>query len=532
MTAQPSPSLYWKPDRRSPVLVGGRFLVLDQIGEGATSVIYKVRDTVLDRIVALKVLKKEAMVNARIATGVQRELAVGKTLRHPNLVEIYEAGQHEGWTYLVMEHVAGRDLGSYLSLSGPLMLPEIESLCRQLFSALSALHALKVVHRDIKPNNVMLRPDGVWKLMDFGTSRRMYSPQTVGPAIGTLEYMSPEQLMDLPATSASDVYSAGILLYEAFTGHQPLRGMALVNRCIETPPSFADRRPDVPPWLVATVMRCVQADPAHRFADADAVLASFGSFEPVREYVPPAPAAPVELSPFRPVAELLADTPGDANLVAKLLEEVLRAVREMQSAHEPLTPYSVRFSPAGEIEIGAHGPAGERDTATVAMPKYTAPEVLRSKKAATAKADLYALGFMMYELLLGRALFNKEFSGMEQSGKGLAWMEWHGDSAKIARPVSQILDAAPVPLSTLIAEMMEKSVDKRTAGYEQAIDQLEAYRKRTQPTQEIRTLTPPAPPDGNGGAAWKSLAVAGAAVIATLLAIWFLLMLSGVEIGF
>lgn len=532
MTAQPSPSLYWKPDRRSPVLVGGRFLVLDQIGEGATSVIYKVRDTALDQIVALKVLKKEAMVNTRIATGVQRELAVGKTLRHPNLVEIYEAGQHEGWTYLVMEHVAGRDLGSYLTLSGPLLLPEIESLCRQLFSALSALHALKVVHRDIKPNNVMLRPDGVWKLMDFGTSRRMFSPQTAGPAIGTLEYMSPEQLMDLPATSSSDIYSAGILLYEALTGSQPLRGMSLVNRCIETPPSFAERRPDVPPWLVAMVMRCVQADPAHRFPDADAVLASFGSFEPVREYVAPAPAAPVAVSPFRPVAELLTDAPGDANLVAKLLEAVLRTLQGMQSAHEPLTPFSVRFSPAGDIEIGAHGPTGDRDTATVAMPKYTAPEVLRSKKAATAKADLYALGFMMYELLLGRALFNKEFSGMEQSGKGLAWMEWHGDTAKVARPVSQILDGPPLPLATLIAEMMEKNLDKRTAGYQEAIEQLEAYRKRTQPTQEIRTLAPPAEATGSGGAAWKSLAVAAAAIVGTLLAIWLVLVLSGFEIKF
>lgn len=524
MTAQPSPSLYWKPDRRAPILVGGRFLVLDQIGEGATSVIYKVRDTATDKIVALKVLKKEAMVNARIATGVQRELAVGKTLRHPNLVEIYEAGTHEGWTYLVMEHVTGRDLGSYLTLSGPLQLPEIETLCRQLFAALSAVHALKVVHRDIKPNNVMLRPDGVWKLMDFGTSRRMYSPQTAGPAIGTLEYMSPEQLMDLPATSASDVYSAGILLYEAMTGVQPLRGMSLVNRCIETPPAFGDRRPDLPAWLVAMVMRCVQADPAHRFADADAVLASFGLFEPVRDYVSPAAAPPVEVSPFRPVAELLADAPGDASLVAKLLEAVLCSLREMKSGHEPLTPYSVRFSPAGAIEIGAHGRLGERDTATVAMPKYTAPEVLRAKDAGTAKADLYALGFMMYELLLGRALFNKEFSGMEQSGKGLAWMEWHGDAAKTARPVSQILDSAPLPLTTLIAAMMEKRVDQRTANYEDAIEQLESFRKRTQPTQEIHVLTPPPAADA-GVAAWKSLAVAVTALVGTLFVIWLMMTL-------
>ena len=529
MTAQPSPSLYWKPDRRTPILVGGRFLVLDKIGEGATSVIYKVRDTATDKIVALKVLRKEAMVNARIATGVQRELVVGKTLRHPNLVEVYEAGTHDGWTYLVMEHVAGRDLGSYLSLSGPLQLPEIESLCRQLFAGLSAVHALKVVHRDIKPNNVMLRPDGVWKLMDFGTSRRMYAPQTAGPAIGTLEYMSPEQLMDLPATSASDVYSAGVLLYEALTGVQPLRGMSLVNRCIETPPSFTDRRPDLPPWLVAMVMRCVQADPANRFPDADAVLASFGTFEPVREYVAPAPAAPIELSPFRPVADLLVDAPGDASLVAKLLEAVLRSLQEMKAAHEPLTPYSVRFSPAGEIEISAHGPSGERDTAAVAMPKYTAPEVLRSKQTTTAKADLYALGFMMYELLLGRTLFHKEFSGMEQAGKGLAWMEWHGESAKIARPISQILDGAPLPLTTLIASMMEKQADKRTSSYEDAIEQLESLRKRTQPTQEIRVLTPAAVTD-TGGAAWKSLAVVLAALIGTLLVIWLLTTLSGVSL--
>ena len=502
----------WKPDLRSPIYVGGRFLLLDQIGEGATSVIFKARDTTTEHVVALKVLKQKAMAHARLSEGFQREVKVGEKLRHPNVVEIYGSGVHEGWTYLVMEYVAGRNLASYLALAKTLKLPEIESLCRQLFGALSAIHSLGIVHRDIKPNNVMLRPDGVWKLMDFGTSREMHAPRTVGPAMGTPDYMSPEQLMDMPATQGSDIYSAGMLFYEALTGSSPMHGWTLIDRCTKAPPPFRELRPDVPGWLEQMVLCCLQPNPERRFASADAILMSLGSFAPVASYAVPAAAPVATLAAFRPVADLLTEGPGEVGPLVNLLVAVLQALSRMEERHDPVTPYSVRFTPEGKIEIGAHGATGRSDTMMVAMPKYAAPELLRSQQADAVKADLYALGFLMYELLVGRATFQKEFAGMDDTGSGLAWMEWHCNGAKVARPLTQMMGGIPTPLTELVARMTEKDAGKRTGSYQEALEQLEKLMVRTQTTQQIQALQV-APPKKPGGWVWVIVGMVGIVII-------------------
>lgn len=360
-----------------------------------------------------------------------------------------------------------------------------------MFGALSANHALGVLHWDIKPNNVILQPDGVWKLMDFGTSRLMKLPQTLGPVIGTPDYMAPKQLMKMPTTPASDIYSAGVLLYEELTGTQPLRSWTFIERCTKTPPPLAAHRPDAPPWLDAMVMRCLQPKAEHRFPNAETVLMSLGSFASVAEYLaPPTPAAGIP-TVFRPAAQRLTDSPGEVNLLANLLNAVLRMLKGMTEAHDPVTPFSVRVASSGEIEIGSHGPVGERDTMMVSMPKYAAPEMMRSQQAGITKADLYAVGFMIYELFLGRTLFRKEFASTEQCGSGLAWMEWHADAAKVARPLSVVVGGVPPALTELIASMMENHPAKRMASYDAALEQLRTYQQRTQPTQQIWAIRLP-----------------------------------------
>jgi serine/threonine protein kinase len=477
----------WKPDLRSPIYVGGQYLLLDQIGEGATSVIFKARDTTTEQIVALKVLKQKAMAHARLSEGFKREIKVGEKLRHPNVVEIYGAGVHEGWTYLVMEYVAGRSLDSYLALTRTLSLPEVESLCRQFFGALSAIHALGIVHRDIKPNNLMLRPDGVWKLMDFGTSKELHAPRTVGPSLGTPDYMSPEQLSDMPETQASDIYSAGMVLYEALTGASPFPGWSLIDRCTKPAPPFRDKRPDVPPWLEQMLLCCLQPQPERRFQNADAILMSLGSFAPVAAYA--APETPVTAPvTFRPLADLLTDGPAEVGTLVNLLVAVLEALTKIDARHDPVTPYSIRFSSTGQIEIGSHGATGRRDTMMVSMPKYAAPELLRNQPVDTVKADLYALGFMAYELFLGRKAFAREFPGMEEVGSGLPWMEWHSDPAKPARPLTTLIGGIPTPLTDLLNRMMDKDAAKRPASYAEALEHLRKLLVRTQSTQQIRSL--------------------------------------------
>lgn len=511
----------WKPDLRSPIYVGGQYLLLDQIGEGATSVIFKARDTATEQIVALKVLKQKAMAHARLSEGFKREIKVGEKLRHPNVVEIYGAGMHEGWTYLVMEYVAGRSLDSYLALAKTLPLPEVESLCRQFFGALSAIHAQGIVHRDIKPNNLMLRPDGVWKLMDFGTSREMHAPRTVGPSLGTPDYMSPEQLSDIQATQASDIYSAGMVLYEVLTGAPPFRGWSLIDRCTKPAPPFRNQRPDVPPWLEQMVLRCLQPQPEQRFQNADAILMSLGSFAPVAAYS--APETPVTAPvTFRPLADLLTDGPAEVGTLVNLMVAVLEALLKIDAKHDPVTPYSIRFSSVGQIEIGAHGATGRSDTMMVSMPKYAAPELLRNQPVDTMKADLYALGFLAYELFLGKIAFSREFPGMDETGSGLQWMEWHSDATKTARPLTMLIGGIPTPLTDLLTRMMDKDPAKRPASYAEALDHLRKLLVRTQSTQQIRAVGGvPAQPAAR--TAWPVALVTALTIGAALFGVYYYL---------
>src|SRR5437016_64530 len=205
----------WKPDLRSSVLVGERFQLLDEIGRGATSVVYKARDTVANRVVALKVLKGSAAQHPRLYEGFCREAEVGERIDHPNVIRIFQSGVHEGWFYLAMEYLSGRTLGEVLALSPQIPLAECEPLFGQLLGALDCIHGHGIVHRDVKPSNIMMTQDGAWKLMDFGISRQLGAEATAGPSLGTPEYMSPEQLMGKAAGPASDIYAAGVVFYES-----------------------------------------------------------------------------------------------------------------------------------------------------------------------------------------------------------------------------------------------------------------------------------------------------------------------------
>ena len=215
----------WQPDLRSGFLIGGRFELLDQIGEGATSTVYKVRDSADQRIVALKVLKESAARHPRFAECFHRELNIGRQLDHPNVVRIYEAGQHENWLYLVMEYINGRTLTDLLRMTPRFRLEDFEPLYTQLLAALQCMHSLGLVLRDIKPGNLMLSSGGVWKLMDFGIAREMGATATTGSTMGTPDYMSPERLLGKPATSTSDIYAAGALFFEVLAGTVPFQSM-------------------------------------------------------------------------------------------------------------------------------------------------------------------------------------------------------------------------------------------------------------------------------------------------------------------
>lgn len=276
----------WQPDLRSGLLIGGRYELLDQIGEGATSTVYKVRDSANQRIVALKVLKESAARHPRFAECFHRELNIGRQLDHPNVVRIYEAGQHENWLYLVMEYVNGRTLTDLLRMNPRFGLPDFELLYRQLLAALQCVHSLGLVHRDIKPGNLHRGDDGQWRILDLGValSGRETAAQRELHA-GTPSYMNPEQWPGGVADAGSDLFALGVTLYQWLTGRLPYGEIEPYQtaryRRDPTPPSR--QRPDVPIWLDHLLLKAVAREPALRFETAEELLLALqrGAARPV-----------------------------------------------------------------------------------------------------------------------------------------------------------------------------------------------------------------------------------------------------------
>jgi serine/threonine protein kinase len=486
----------WRPDPRNSITIDDRFELLDDIGEGATSVVFKARDRVTQQVVALKVLKGAAALHPRLAAGFRREAEVGQRIDHPNVIGIYHSGTHEGWLYIAMEYVSGRSLADYLAMSARLSLAEFQCVFEQLLAALECIHATGIVHRDIKPANIMMTRAGVWKLMDFGISRESGLQATAGPSLGTPEYMSPEQLLGHAATQASDLYAAGVVFFETLTGTRPFRNWQPMERCKSGPPRVRSLRPDAPQWLDDLIARALEPRAESRPPGAAAMRSAAGTFEPAEAIREPEPATMVATAAppeSIPLASLISPGPADLSTALGLMAETLRRLQYIASTgtnHEPLTPYTLRLLPSGRVEISPHGPTGERDTQMVTNPKYTAPELLRGRAGSPVKPDLYALGFIMYEYLLGATLFHREFPGLDERGSGLGWMEWHSDPAKRLRPAAEIVPAIPASLAQLLERMTTKDPDKRCAAYEEALHLVSGLANRTQVTQQIRVPGP------------------------------------------
>lgn len=517
----------WRPDPRSSLLVGGRYQLLDEIGQGATSVIFKARDSATGQVVALKVLRGSAASHPRLFAGFRREAEVGARIEHPNVIRIYESGIHEGWLYIAMEYVNGRTLADILSMCHRLTLAECEPLFRQTLAAIECIHSHGIVHRDVKPSNIMVTHEGVWKLMDFGISREQGAEATAGPSLGTPEYMSPERLLGRAATVASDVYSAGVLFYEALTGEAPFRDRNPVERCTQPAPAVRLKRPDVPEWLDRMIARALEPEAAARYPDMASMVRELGAFEAAAvAEVAPAPAPVPEVAPPAPVtqsaASFLKDEPGDLREVLGLLAESLRCLQFLEQSgagHEPVSPHTLQLSPSGRVEISPHGPSGERDTLMVSSPKYTAPELMRGRPAAArVQPDLYALGFVIYEFLLGRAKFRAEFPQLDDRGTDLGWMEWHSGPRK-ARPANVVIPSTPAALSELLEQMLEKDPAKRCASYAGALKVAEDLISRTRQTQSVRV--PVAAEPVAVAAKWRMplMAVGFAAIVIAVVAL-------------
>ncbi|HTS88545.1 MAG TPA: protein kinase [Gemmatimonadales bacterium] len=262
--------------------LGGAFTVEGEIGRGGMGVVYRARDERLKRRVAIKVLPPELAFQAEIRARFTREAETAARLSHPHIVPIYTVGEGSGLVYFVMGYVDGESLAARLKRRGKLPVEECRRIMKEVADALSAAHALSVIHRDIKPDNILL--DGTRSrvmVTDFGIAKAMSAGSgatltSAGVAIGTPQYMSPEQAAgEKEIDGRSDLYSLGIVSYQMLTGELPFSAPTvagiLMKQITEMPPSLEQRRPDCPEDLLLAVMRCLEKDPENRWPSADAL---------------------------------------------------------------------------------------------------------------------------------------------------------------------------------------------------------------------------------------------------------------------
>ena len=257
-------------------VLDNRYDIVRPLGSGGMGEVFLARDSVLGRDVALKVLRKQYAGDDEFAERFRREAMSAASLSHPNIVQVYDRGEtEEGASYIAMEYVPGGTLKERILREGPLEAAEAAGLGAQVAEALGAAHDRGLVHRDVKPQNVLLTARGGAKVADFGIARAGSSAtiSRTGSVMGTAGYMSPEQALGKPATSKSDLYSLGVVLYEALTGELPYTAdnpiavsMKHVNEPVR-PPREID--PGIPEGMNAIVTKLMAKDPEDRYADAD-----------------------------------------------------------------------------------------------------------------------------------------------------------------------------------------------------------------------------------------------------------------------
>ena len=258
----------------------GRYDIDEVVGAGGMSTVYKAHDRLLERAVALKVLHPQYEQDAEHAHRFQYEARAVAQLSHPNIVTVIDRGEADGRHFIVFEYVEGENLKQLAGRLGPLPVRDAVGLALQVAAGLAFAHDHGIVHRDVKPQNVLVTAGGDAKVTDFGIARSLHGDLGVtltGTVLGTTSYLSPEQASGKPATATADVYSLGVVLFELLTGDVPFPGDNFVTVAVrllnEPPPSVRARRPDVPVRLAAAVDRALAKDPASRFESMAAFAA-------------------------------------------------------------------------------------------------------------------------------------------------------------------------------------------------------------------------------------------------------------------
>ena len=254
--------------------ISDRYQIIKSIGEGGMANVYLAYDTILDRNVAVKVLRGDLANDEKFVRRFQREALSASSLSNPNIVEVYDVGEDNGEYYIVMEYVEGKHLKSLLKKRGKLTVPEVIDIVLQITNGLSVAHDSYIIHRDIKPQNILIMDNGLIKITDFGIAVAMNATQLTqtNSVMGSVHYLPPEQASGKGATLQSDIYSIGILMYELLTGKLPFKGENAVEIALkhlkEPMPSIRDELPDIPQSVENIILKATAKNPKNRYADA------------------------------------------------------------------------------------------------------------------------------------------------------------------------------------------------------------------------------------------------------------------------
>lgn len=257
--------------------IADRYEILGKVGAGGMSDVYKAKDLTLGRFVAIKVLKAEFSEDINFVTKFRSEAQAAAGLEHPNIVNIYDVGSENGLHYIVMEYVEGITLKTYIEKKGQLSFKEAVSIAIQVGRGIEAAHNKNIVHRDIKPQNIMISTEGKVKVTDFGIARAATSNTISSDVMGSVHYSSPEQARNGFVDGKSDIYSLGIVMYEMVTGRVPFDGDTTVAVAIQhlqeemVPPSVY--APNLPISMEKIILKCTQKNPDRRYSSMTALLA-------------------------------------------------------------------------------------------------------------------------------------------------------------------------------------------------------------------------------------------------------------------